>query len=479
VTDPKDVLKEYFNYSSFKGKQEEIINRLLNENGHCLVLMPTGGGKSICYQVPALIFNGGTIVISPLIALMQDQVDALKKKNIPAEFINSTVNPKARRERLNNFVKGKIKLLYVTPERFRKHEFVESIKNANISLLAVDEAHCISEWGHDFRPDYSRIAEFRELLGNPLTIALTATATKDVQTDIIAKLGLAKDEIKLFHQGIQRPNLRLEAADVFDEKETLIEIYKVLDEYKGPGIIYFSLIKKLEYYSQLLSDKGYEHEVYHGKLDSRKRKQNQRGFLSGKHNLVLATNAFGMGIDKPDIRFVIHAEVPSSIESYYQEIGRAGRDGKDSLCMLLYNQEDLYTQMEFIKWANPDADYYYAVYNILKTNLESANSMGISYIREQISYKDKNDFRVETVLSMLDRYGVTEGNIENGDLKLIEKLPEELEDDDRLKEKLLNDNKKLLSVVNYFNSTSCRRIFISDYFGFPGEPPCGNCDVCR
>jgi len=440
--------------------------------------MPTGGGKSICYQVPSLIFEGGTIVISPLIALMQDQVDALKKKKIHAEFINSTVNPKARKERLDNFVKGKIKLLYVTPERFRKHEFVESIKKANVSLLAVDEAHCISEWGHDFRPDYSRIAEFRKILGNPLTIALTATATKDVQTDIIAKLGLVENEIKLFHQGIQRPNLRLEAVDVFDEKETLTEICKVLDEYKGSGIIYFSLIKKLEYYSRLLTDKGYDHEVYHGKLEARQRKQTQRDFLSGKQNLILATNAFGMGIDKPDIRFVIHAEVPSSIESYYQEIGRAGRDGENSLCTLLYNQEDLYTQMEFIKWANPDADYYYAVYNILKTNLDSVASMGISFIREQISYKDKNDFRVETVLSMFDRYGVTEGNVENGDLKLIEKLPKELEDDEKLKEKLLNDNKKLLSVVNYFKSTSCRRTFISEYFGFPGEPPCGNCDLC-
>ena len=478
MTDPKYVLKEYFNYSSFKGEQEEIINRLLNDNAHCLVLMPTGGGKSICYQIPALIFEGGTIVISPLIALMQDQVDALKKKNIPAEFINSTVNPKARKERLDNFINAKIKLLYVTPERFRKPEFIESIKKTNISLLAVDEAHCISEWGHDFRPDYSRIAEFRELLGNPLTIALTATATIDVQLDIIAKLGLGEDEIKIFHQGIQRPNLRLEASDVFDEKETLNEICKVLDNYRGPGIIYFSLIKKLEYFSQLLADKGYDHEVYHGKLDARQRKQTQRDFLSGKQNLILATNAFGMGIDKPDIRFVIHAEVPSSIESYYQEVGRAGRDGKKSLCMLLYNQEDLYTQMEFIKWANPDADYYYAVYNILKTNLDSVKSMGISFIREKISFKDKNDFRVETVLSMLDRYGVTEGNVENGDLKLINRLPKELEDDERLKAKLLNDNKKLLSVVNYFKSTSCRRIFISEYFGFPGEPPCGNCDLC-
>jgi len=475
---PKEALIKYFNHSEFRGQQEKIICRLMDERKHCLVLMPTGGGKSICYQLPAMLFDGGTIVISPLIALMQDQVDALKRKNIPAEFINSTVSAEQRRERLEKFVEGKIKLLYVTPERFRKKEFVEAIQKANVSLLAVDEAHCISEWGHDFRPDYSRIAEFRILLNNPLTIALTATATHDVQQDIITKLGLSTSEIKIFHEGIERPNLRLEATDVFDEKETFQAICKVLDEYKGAGIIYFALIKKLEYYSQLLRDKGYKHSVYHGKLDATERKRTQRNFLSANDRLILATNAFGMGIDKPDIRFVIHAEVPSSIESYYQEIGRAGRDGKASLCMLLYNQEDLYTQMEFIKWANPDANYYTGMYNLLRSSLEAANSMGADYLREQMSFKNRSDFRVETVLAMLDRYGVTEGAIENKNLKIVDELPHELQDEEYLKEKLLNDNKKLLSVVNYFKSETCKRIYISDYFGFPGEPHCGNCDVC-
>ncbi len=475
---PLEILKENFGYDSFRGKQEEIIKRITEEQKHSLVLMPTGSGKSLCYQVPALYFDNSTIIISPLIALMQDQVDVLRKKNIPAAFINSTLSKQEREKRLEQFVANKIKLLYVTPERFRKKDFIEQIQKVKIDLLAVDEAHCISEWGHDFRPDYSRIGEFRELMGNPLTIALTATATHDVQEDIIKKLHINKNDIKLFHQGIERPNLRLEAVDVFDDKEKLREIISTLEKFEGCGIIYFSLIKTLERFSEILGDKGFKHGVYHGKLEDRQRKSMQRDFLNGKQNLILATNAFGMGIDKSDIRFVIHAEVPSSIESYYQEIGRAGRDGKDSLCLLLYNQEDLYTQMEFIKWSNPDANFYFAMYDILKRETGLINSSGVDYIREQISYKIKNDFRVETALAMLDRYGVTEGEVEKQNLKIINELPDILQDEDHLKEKLLNDNKKLLSVVNYFRDEKCRRVFISDYFGFTGEKPCGNCDNC-
>lgn len=476
---PQEILQKYFGYSEFRPLQEEIIKTLIDKKKHALVLMPTGAGKSLCYQVPALIFNKGTIVISPLIALMQDQVDALRKKKIPAAFINSTVSSKEKSQRLQDFIEGKIKLLYVTPERFRKKEFTDEIRKAKISLLAIDEAHCISEWGHDFRPDYSRLAEFRQMLGNPLTIALTATATPEVQMDIINKLGIAENEIKIFRSGIERPNLRLEAVDVYDEKESLSHILRVIEKYKGSGIIYFSLIKTLENYSLMLEKFKIKHSIYHGKLEAKHRKIISRNFVDGKEKLILATNAFGMGIDKPDIRFVIHAEVPSSIEAYYQEIGRAGRDGLDSLCLLLYNQKDLYTQMEFIKWANPNADYYSRVYDLLNTKIDEVNAYGIEYLREEISFKDKNDFRIETTLAMLDRYGVTEGQIENKNLKIVSELPFELTDEKYLSEKLLRDNKKLLSVVNYFRTDHCRKIFISEYFGFPETNNCNNCDICN
>lgn len=317
------VLRESFGAEEFRPSQKEVILRTL-DGEHSLVLMPTGMGKSLCYQLPALIFDGLTIVISPLIALMKDQVDQLKKLGIDASFVNSSLGKSEREKRYSRIKNGNYKLLYVSPERFRKKGFLDAIKQREISLLALDEAHCVSQWGNDFRPDYSRIGEFRRIIGNPVTIALTATATVHVQKDIIEKTGIDAGEIKIFNEGICRPNLSLEVFDVIDDEEKYNIILEQIKEEPGIIVIYFNLIKGIERFAEFLDMRKIKYIIYHGKLAPEKRKRIQKEFMEAGSVLMLATNAFGMGIDKPDIRMIIHAEIPDSIESYYQEIGRGG-----------------------------------------------------------------------------------------------------------------------------------------------------------
>jgi ATP-dependent DNA helicase RecQ len=477
---PEEYLRRYFRFSEFRGCQEAVIAHTM-ANKHSLVMMPTGGGKSLCFQIPALMLADAaapcdskplTLVLSPLIALMKDQVDSLQSRGIEATFINSSLTSEQRRRRYEQVASGSFSLLYVTPERFRKADFLSVIAMRNVRLLAVDEAHCISEWGHDFRPDYTKLAEFRELLGNPTTMALTATATPDVQTDIVKQLGLEPADCRLFHTGIGRPNLELLVEEVWGREEKLTKIQEQMrrssvqgTENVESGIVYFSLIRTLEEVSEQLRGLGVEHLCYHGDLSRSDRRWVQDAFMNNQVAWVLATNAFGMGIDKEDIRYVLHAEVPGSIESYYQEIGRAGRDGMPSLCVLLYDQSDLEIQAEFLRWSNPDADYYQRLYDLLVLDQMKVRAFGIDWLREKLSGKNRRDRRLETALGMLQRFGIIDDENDLANVAVQGELPEYLANAELRLGKLLRDQKKLYAMVEYVRSNGHFRPFIEDYFG--------------
>ncbi|MCT4507299.1 MAG: DNA helicase RecQ [Tepidibacter sp.] len=341
----KDILKKYFGYDRFRKGQEEVINSILQKND-TIAIMPTGAGKSLCYQVPAMALSGVTVVISPLISLMKDQVDSLNEIGIKSTYINSTLSSIEITERLFDAKDEEYKLIYVAPERLNSREFLNFLNDANISLIAIDEAHCVSQWGHDFRPSYTRISQAIEnLYERPIVCAFTATATSEVKDDIKKLLKLR--EPNEYISGFDRENLTFSVIRGENTKKFIADFVENNEE--QTGIVYTSTRKEAESIYELLIDKDYKAGIYHAGLTDEQRTKMQDDFSYDNINVIVATNAFGMGIDKSNVRYVIHNNMPKNMESYYQEAGRAGRDGEKSECILLFNPRDIQTQKFFIE----------------------------------------------------------------------------------------------------------------------------------
>jgi len=343
-----EKLKFYFGFNSFKGQQEEVIQHLI-EGNDAFVLMPTGGGKSLCYQLPALVMEGTAVIVSPLIALMKNQVDAIRgfveEHDGVAHFLNSSLNKAQLTEVREHLLAGKTKLLYVAPESLTKEDNINLLKQIKISFYAVDEAHCISEWGHDFRPEYRRIHPITQEIGRAPIIALTATATPKVQSDIQRNLGMS--DARVFKSSFNRPNLYYELRSKVNTDK---EIIKFIKSNQGKsGIIYCLSRKKVEDVAELLNVNGIKALPYHAGLDANTRAANQDKFLMEEVDVICATIAFGMGIDKPDVRFVIHYDIPKSLEGYYQETGRSGRDGGEGQCIAFYSYKDIQKLEKFMQ----------------------------------------------------------------------------------------------------------------------------------
>lgn len=347
TVDIQRSLEGYFHFSTFRPGQEEVIESIINAND-TLALMPTGAGKSLCYQLPAMVSEGITIVVSPLIALMKDQVDSLTARGISATYLNSTLERSELANRLHAVQNGQYKLVYIAPERFESESFSSIYPQLPVRLFAIDEAHCISQWGHDFRPDYSKIKTYLDAFSQrPTVAAFTATATSEVKDDIISQLDLKTPNV--FVRGFDRPNLRFFTRYGLSQKKRLSEVYRLIKNIEGSGIVYTLTIKQANETAEFLAKKNVSAVAYHSRIDPDKRSVIQEAFMDNQFTVIVATVAFGMGVDKADIRFVIHQGMPPNLERYYQEAGRAGRDGEIGYCILLHNSQDTSTHHFFIQ----------------------------------------------------------------------------------------------------------------------------------
>jgi ATP-dependent DNA helicase RecQ len=393
------ALRRHFGLAEFRTGQADVISSVL-AGRNTVVVMPTGAGKSLCYQLPAVLLPGVTVVVSPLIALMKDQVEQLDARGVPATVINSTVSESERMERMRRMRAGAYRLVYVAPERFRSAAFLEALQATGVALLAVDEAHCISQWGHDFRPDYALLGQVRKKLRPPRTLALTATATPEVRADIIHSLLLKEPAV--FVAGFDRPNLFLEVLPVSGDDDKRAACAARVAE-GGSGLVYCATRKAAESMHAALRLRGHEPVLYHAGMEEIDRRRAQERFMSSRDGVAIATNAFGMGIDKPDIRFVIHAHIPRAVEAYYQEIGRAGRDGEPAHALLLFNHADVFTQERMIEGNHPSEAVISDVWNALVA--AGGFERGLHALAQGVG---ASEFEVSAALRILEREGLLE-----------------------------------------------------------------------